>query len=183
MGYLVRFAAATLVLPLIVAVSSSQNASSAHAQENVVLAKLFQPVYPPLARQTRIAGDVELTLELRTDGSLESVNVVSGHPLLKQSALDSAKQSLFECQKCGDGTFSYHMVYSFHLVDADGCCKAAETNVKAQMQDQPIPRVIQSGNHVTVVDRPACICDPAADTVRVRSLKCLYLWKCAVRFL
>jgi len=183
MGYLVKFAAATLVLPLIVAGSSSQNASTAHAQENVVLAKLFQPVYPPLARQTRIAGDVELTLELRTDGSLESVAVVSGHPLLKQAALDSARQSLFECQKCSDGTFSYHMVYSFQLIDADGCCKAAETNVNAQMQEQSIPRVIQSGNHVTVVDRPACICDPAADTVKVRSLKCLYLWKCAVRFL
>jgi TonB family protein len=181
--YLIRIFAAILLLSVAVANSSAQSASDTQGQQGVLLTTLFQPVYPPLARQTRIIGDVELTLEVRQDGSLESVNVVRGHPLLQQAAVDSAKQSRFACQKCGDGTWSYHMVYSFQLIGGESCCAAVEANVNAQTQDQPIPRVIQSANHVTVVDRPTCICDPAADTVKVRSMKCLYLWKCAVHFL
>jgi hypothetical protein len=32
---------------------------------------------------------------------------------------------------------------------------------------------------VTVIDQPLCTCDPTSDVSRVRSVKCLYLWKCA----
>jgi outer membrane biosynthesis protein TonB len=46
----------------------------------VVLTKLANPLYPPLARQTGITGDVELMLEIRNDGSIQSVDVVKGHP-------------------------------------------------------------------------------------------------------
>jgi TonB family protein len=69
---------------------------------NVSVVKLFPPVYPPLAKQARIAGDVQLTLAVRPDGSINSATVVSGHPLLKQAALDSAQRSQFACEKCGD---------------------------------------------------------------------------------
>jgi hypothetical protein len=48
----------------------------------VVLTKLADPLYPPLARQTGITGDVELMLEIRNDGSIQSVDVVKGHPLI-----------------------------------------------------------------------------------------------------
>ena len=42
--------------------------STSVAQGEVVLTKLANPLYPQLARQTRIAGDVELLLEVRDDG-------------------------------------------------------------------------------------------------------------------
>jgi protein TonB len=44
----------------------------------------FNPTYPPLARQAGISGDVELKLEIRKDGSVQSATVVSGHPMLTQ---------------------------------------------------------------------------------------------------
>ena len=108
----------------------AQSANSTTTQEGAVLTKLFQPVYPPLARQAHIVGDVELLLEVRVNGSVESVDVVSGHPLPKQAAVDSAKQSRFECQRCGEGTLPYHLVYSFQLV-AENCC-TAPTGVLSQ---------------------------------------------------
>jgi TonB family protein len=74
-------------------------AQSATSVEDVAITKLFQPVYPPLAKQTQITGDVELTLQVTTDGSVESAIVVSGHPLLKQAAVDSALHSQFALQK------------------------------------------------------------------------------------
>jgi protein TonB len=51
-----------------------------------------QPVYPPLARQTRINGTVRLHAIISKDGSIQQLEVISGHPLLQQSALDAVRQ-------------------------------------------------------------------------------------------
>jgi len=51
-----------------------------------------QPVYPPLARQARISGTVRLHAILSPDGRIQSLDVVSGHPLLLQAALDAVRQ-------------------------------------------------------------------------------------------
>src|SRR5208283_4615336 len=94
-NYMSRLLTAILVLSLAVTESLAQSGSSTQAQETVVVNKLFPPVYPPIARQARIAGDVELILVVRRDGNLDSVSVVSGHRLLKQAAMDSAQRSQF----------------------------------------------------------------------------------------
>ena len=51
-----------------------------------------QPVYPPLARQTRISGTVRLHAIIGKDGAITSLEVMSGHPLLQQAALDAVRQ-------------------------------------------------------------------------------------------
>jgi TonB family protein len=66
----------------------------------VTITELSLPAYPALARQIRISGDVQLELKIQPDGSLDSLEVFSGHPLLAQAALDSAKQSHFRCNDC-----------------------------------------------------------------------------------
>jgi protein TonB len=62
---------------------------------NVQAARLVnrvQPLYPPLARQTRISGTVKLHAIIGKNGAVEQLQVVSGHPLLVQSALDAVRQ-------------------------------------------------------------------------------------------
>jgi protein TonB len=56
------------------------------------LVNRVQPVYPPLARQTRISGTVKLHAIIGKTGAVEQLQVVSGHPLLVQSALDAVRQ-------------------------------------------------------------------------------------------
>lgn len=51
-----------------------------------------QPVYPPLARQTRISGTVRLHAIIGKDGTVQQLEVISGHPLLQQAALDAVRQ-------------------------------------------------------------------------------------------
>ncbi len=51
-----------------------------------------QPVYPPLARQTRISGTVRLHAIIGKEGTIQQLEVMSGHPLLQQSALDAVRQ-------------------------------------------------------------------------------------------
>ena len=50
------------------------------------------PTYPPLARQARIQGSVVLHAIIDKDGNVTQLEVISGHPLLVQSALQAVKQ-------------------------------------------------------------------------------------------
>jgi periplasmic protein TonB len=50
------------------------------------------PLYPPLARQTRISGTVRLHAIIAKDGTIQQLEVISGHPLLVQAALDAVRQ-------------------------------------------------------------------------------------------
>jgi len=62
---------------------------------NVTAARLqnkVSPVYPALARQTRISGTVRLHAIIAKDGTVQQLEVLSGHPLLVQSALDAVRQ-------------------------------------------------------------------------------------------
>jgi len=158
--------------------SLAQNAVTGDVQPaGVVLIELSRPSYPPLARQTGISGTVDLMLSVRQDGRIESAVVISGHPLLAQTALDSAQHSRFECRKCSDSVTSLRLIYTFQLDGRNGCCIPTQDSPKAASGEQ-IPRVTQSLNHVTVVDQPVCSCDVGPDVTKVRSAKCLYLWRC-----
>jgi len=51
-----------------------------------------QPTYPPLAKTARIQGSVILNAVISKGGNIENLRVMSGHPMLVQSALDEVKQ-------------------------------------------------------------------------------------------
>jgi protein TonB len=51
-----------------------------------------QPQYPPLARQARIQGVVVLQALIGKDGMIQNLHVVSGHPMLTNSALEAVKE-------------------------------------------------------------------------------------------
>lgn len=51
-----------------------------------------EPIYPTLMRQIRRAGRVELRAVIATDGSIQSLRVVSGDPGFYQSAMDAVGQ-------------------------------------------------------------------------------------------
>ncbi len=55
-----------------------------------------QPVYPTVARQARIQGTVELRALIGPDGHMQSLSVISGHPLLRQASLDAVKQWVYQ---------------------------------------------------------------------------------------
>jgi len=54
------------------------------------------PVYPPLAKQARIQGTVKLTAIISKDGTIQHLEVISGHPLLVPSALEAVKQWVYQ---------------------------------------------------------------------------------------
>ncbi len=50
------------------------------------------PVYPPLAKQARIQGTVRFNVVVAKDGTVEKVQLISGHPLMVEAARDAVKQ-------------------------------------------------------------------------------------------
>jgi len=50
------------------------------------------PVYPALARQAHIQGEVRLQATISKTGAIENLRAVSGHPILLQAAMDAVKQ-------------------------------------------------------------------------------------------
>jgi protein TonB len=50
------------------------------------LVRRVDPVYPPLALQARIQGTVRFTAIISQEGRVLNVQLVSGHPLLVESA-------------------------------------------------------------------------------------------------
>jgi TonB family protein len=57
-----------------------------------LLTRKVAPSYPPLARQARISGTVELKALINQTGEVESLSLISGHPMLAPAAIDAVKQ-------------------------------------------------------------------------------------------
>jgi TonB family protein len=138
------------------------------------------PTYPPLAIQADISGRVQIELTIGADGTVKSWKVVSGHPVLARAVTDSLPQAQFACDGCREPTYSYTLTYQFALPKdrfERACAELAKTGKEPAMP----PSTQDSATHVTV--RPAhamcMVADPA--TPRVRSVRCLWLWKCGLR--
>lgn len=57
-----------------------------------MLARRVEPVYPVIAMRARIEGTVQLRAVISKQGTIENLQLINGHPLLVQSAMDAVKQ-------------------------------------------------------------------------------------------
>jgi protein TonB len=55
----------------------------------------IRPTYPQIAKQARIQGSVVIQATISKTGAIENARVVSGHPMLVQSALEAVKQARY----------------------------------------------------------------------------------------
>jgi TonB family protein len=55
-----------------------------------------EPVYPLRAQQANVQGSVVLLAKIAEDGSVQAVQVISGHPMLSGAALEAVKQWHFK---------------------------------------------------------------------------------------
>jgi periplasmic protein TonB len=60
--------------------------------QSALLIHRVQPIYPVLPRQMHLAGRVELHAIISVDGSIQSLEVLSGDPLFIHSALDAVRE-------------------------------------------------------------------------------------------
>jgi len=57
--------------------------------------KKTAPDYPPIAKQLKIAGHVQVDVTIDPDGNVETVKVISGNAMLTQSVIAAVKKWKF----------------------------------------------------------------------------------------
>jgi len=57
-----------------------------------LLIRKVTPNYPQLAKQARIQGTVVLQAEISKDGTIQNLQLISGHPMLAPAAIEAVKQ-------------------------------------------------------------------------------------------
>jgi protein TonB len=62
-----------------------------HVQPPSIIYRV-EPVYPALAKQARVEGDVVISVIIDTKGNVVEMKAVSGNPLLMKSALDAVEK-------------------------------------------------------------------------------------------
>ena len=107
-------------------VPSSAPSSAAHVSaENFAqlpspppVVERIEPVYPPLARQARISGIVNLKTTIAGDGSVQHIEVASGHPLLIPAAIDALRNWKFQSNSAG--TYGVQIAFSVDSAQSTG---------------------------------------------------------------
>jgi TonB family protein len=160
-----------LLLVIATTLASLAIASSAGAQAPVVITPIEwpKPIYPQIAESARVQGDVEVSIDVRADGSVETARAVSGPLLLRESAEQAARRTRFECRGCGDRATQYSLHVSFRLLSES-----------APARPEPPPLIVsptQGWVTVHLMEQQHQIHVHYA-TLRVRAPECLYLWRC-----
>jgi TonB family protein len=90
--------------------------SLAQSLPDPILQSAQMPKYPPLALAARIEGEVKVSFVLDDKGEVASVDVKSGHPMLKEAAAAIVRswkfdlpKDLFRTEWKYDTTFRYHL--------------------------------------------------------------------------
>jgi protein TonB len=77
---------------------------------------LPKPAYPPAARAVNASGQVSVQVTISENGSVISAAAVSGHPLLRSSAVNAARGARFSPTLIGGqpvkvtGTIVYNFI-------------------------------------------------------------------------
>ena len=75
---------------------------SISAEEESIVRKVIarvQPVYPPIALRTHVAGTVKLVLTVTPEGTVKTVRTLGGNALLVTAAEEAVKRWKFEPSK------------------------------------------------------------------------------------
>lgn len=77
---------------------------------------LPKPPYPPAARAVRASGAVSVQVVVDEDGNVVSASAVSGHPLLRQAAVQAARSAKFSPTKLSGQPVKVSGVITYNFV-------------------------------------------------------------------
>jgi TonB family protein len=73
--------------------------SAAVAQDGRKVLARPTPVYPEVAKRMALRGTVKIEITIGADGEIKHTNVIGGHPILVDAALDALKKWKYEPTK------------------------------------------------------------------------------------
>jgi len=73
------------------------------------LLKSVPPVYPPMARTSRVSGDVALDALIDANGNVTDLKFMSGPPILRQAAMDAVRQWKYDPARLNGRPVAIHL--------------------------------------------------------------------------
>ncbi|HEY2499576.1 MAG TPA: energy transducer TonB [Candidatus Angelobacter sp.] len=130
------------------------------------------PAYPQMARIANIYGKVEIQFIISEGGRVD-IKSAMGHPILVQAAVESIKLSKLSCEYCERVPTEFSVIYDFIVRGSE--CGNSSLNT-------PPGVVLDTFNRVIISTDRFCLEDPGPVLMkRIRSLRCLDLWRCATK--
>jgi TonB family protein len=84
-----------LITSLLILPSGVVPAQTEGTDDRPGVIKAVAPKYPPIARASRTSGKVVVKVTLNPAGEVTAAKMISGHPLLAQISLETARRWLF----------------------------------------------------------------------------------------
>jgi TonB family protein len=75
-----------------------------------------RPAYPPIARAVRASGAVQVQILISETGQVIEATAVSGHPLLRSAAIESAKKWVFTPTRLSDVPVKVQGILTFNFI-------------------------------------------------------------------
>ncbi|HEX8738223.1 MAG TPA: TonB family protein [Pyrinomonadaceae bacterium] len=88
--------------------SDSNDATISGNNLNDKAVELPPPVYPPAAKAVRASGAVVVEITVNNKGEVTTANAISGHPLLRASAVAAARKAKFKPNAATKGVLTYN---------------------------------------------------------------------------
>jgi TonB family protein len=108
-----RGAAASMVLPVPPVVGRQMKVSSSVLEGSAT--KKVAPAYPPIAKAARAQGAVQVNVTIDENGNVTAAYAVSGHPLLRDAAIEAAKQWQFKPTSLGGEAVKVQGLLTFNF--------------------------------------------------------------------
>ena len=148
-------------------------ATGAAAQEPTLQwGHLDRPVYPRLAQLAHIQGRAQIEIRLEPDGKASIVSSSGDHGLLVEAARQALEGSQLSCDNCNGRSGLFTIDFDYTLVARPSASPCSDNESSA---------VLDSATHITVSTKMPCVYRYGLVVQKVRSPRCLYLWRCARR--
>ncbi len=114
------------------AAPSTQRVSGGVLQGNAT--RKVQPPYPALAKAAGAEGAVQVAITVNENGEVTTTEAVSGHPLLKEAALEAAKEWKFKQTELAGKPVKVQGLLTFNFTLEGGASKEAREKAIAELK-------------------------------------------------
>jgi TonB family protein len=108
-----RGAVSSMALPVPPVAGRQMKVSSGVLQGSAT--RKVAPAYPPIAKAARAQGAVEVNVTIDENGNVTAAEAVSGHPLLRDAAIEAAKQWQFNPTSLGGEAVKVQGLLTFNF--------------------------------------------------------------------
>jgi TonB family protein len=108
-----------------------------------------QPVYPALARTARASGAVQIQVTISESGEVINAQTISGHPILREAALQAAKQWRFKPTELSGVPVKTQGIITFNF-DSGRNARPGEVGPMTQLTEEQFKQQLSAKLHPAV---------------------------------